>query len=219
MLSRRFKTIAVVTCATAGLIGPAPSSAQVVGVDAALHKGLPSTPQPYSGNVQPSVPAQPPVAPNSVPRTVLLPEGSEIEVAIVEQLSSGTNTDGDRFTIRLADPITLSDGTVIPAGYKGKGTVTHAEKRGFIGKAGELNVTFDYIRVGSDRIRLRANKSSTGKGSLGSAVALTVIFGPLGLLARGANIVIPSGQTITTYVDSDAHINVPIGAPPPDDED
>lgn len=166
-----------------------------------------------------TVPAPAP-APAAAPTSgkVVLTEGTEIEIKMSEKLSSGTSQTGDRFSFNLAEPIDLGGGVVIPAGYHGRGTVTNAQKRGFIGKAGELNVTFDYIRVGNDRIRVRATKGGQGKGSLGAAVALTVLFGPLGLLARGADIVIPEGQMLTAYVDDNATLNLPFLPPPPSDD-
>ena len=43
-------------------------------------------------------------------------EGTEFPIRFEDSLSSKTNTEGDRFTISLADDVKLSDGTVIPAG-------------------------------------------------------------------------------------------------------
>ncbi|MDB5439170.1 MAG: hypothetical protein JWM33_1597 [Caulobacteraceae bacterium] len=133
-----------------------------------------------------------------------------------DNLSSGKNSEGDKFSISLDDQIKLSDGTTIPAGYGGRGEVTAAKKKGMMGQAGELNVRLDYIRVGDDRIRLRASKGGEGKGAMGATIALTVLFGPLGLLKHGHDIEIKSGQTITAYVDQDASITTPLSPPPKD---
>lgn len=143
-----------------------------------------------------------------------VPEGTEVRVRTETALSSGTATDGERFNIVLEDPIDLPGGKSIPAGYKGVGTVVHAQKRGHMGKAGQLNIQLDYIRIGDQRLRLRASQGSEGKGSLGSTVALTVLFGPLGLLARGANIVVPAGKQITAYVDNDLELTMPLAPAP-----
>ena len=40
------------------------------------------------------------------------------------------------------------------------------------------------VKVGDERVRVRANKGKEGEGRIGSTVALTVLFGPLGLLKR-----------------------------------
>ena len=132
------------------------------------------------------------------------------------RLSSGKNTEGDKFSISLDDQVKLPDGTIIPAGYSGRGEVTDAKKKGMMGQAGELNVRLDYIRVGEGRIRLRASKGGEGKGAMGATIALTVLFGPLGLLKHGHDIEIKPGQTITAYVDQDAEIETPLPPPPVD---
>jgi hypothetical protein len=148
--------------------------------------------------------------------TVKIPEGAEVLIRFDDKLSSASNTEGDQFSISLDDDITLSDGTVIKSGYRGKGEVTAAQKKGYMGKAGELNVRLNYIRVGETRVRLRASKSGEGKGAMGATIALTVLFGPLGLLKRGHDIEIKQGQTITAYVDQDAEIETPVAPPPPE---
>jgi hypothetical protein len=147
--------------------------------------------------------------------TVRIPEGAEVSIRFDDKLSSASNTEGDQFSISLEDDIALSDGTVIKPGYRGKGEVTGAHKKGYMGKAGELNVRLNYIRIGDTRVRLRASKGSEGKGAMGATIALTVLFGPLGLLKRGHDIEIKEGQTITAFVDQDADIETPVAPPPP----
>lgn len=146
--------------------------------------------------------------------TIKVPEGTELIVRFDDKLSSGTNTEGDQFSISLDDDVKLSDGTVLQSGYRGKGEVTAAKKKGFMGQAGELNVRLIYIRIGDEKVRLRASKGGEGKGAMGATVALTVLFGPLGLLKRGHDIEIKPGQTITAYVDQDAEITSPVEPPP-----
>lgn len=145
---------------------------------------------------------------------VKLREGEELVIRFEDRLSSGSNTAGDQFSIALEEDMKLADGTVIRAGYRGRGEVTDAKKKGFMGQAGELNVRLNYIRVGDTRVRLRASKGGEGKGAMGATIALTVLFGPLGLLKRGHDIEIKPGQTLTAYVDQDAEIDLPLLPPP-----
>ncbi len=145
---------------------------------------------------------------------VHIPEGTDLSIRFDEQLSSKTNTEGDRFTITLASEVKLADGTVIPAGYRGVGEVTQAEKNGMLGKPGTLNVRFDYMKIGDLRVQLRGNKGKEGKGSVGSVVVLTILFGPLGLIAKGHNVIIKEGQEMTVFVDQDTDIESPIALPP-----
>jgi hypothetical protein len=105
--------------------------------------------------------------PSVVGQTVVLPEGTELKLQFDERLSSATNRQGDTFTISLIQPITLANGTVIPAGFKGRGEVTAAEKRGMMGRGGDLSVRLEYIRIGQTRVAVRASRSSEGAAALG----------------------------------------------------
>ena len=146
--------------------------------------------------------------------TIRVPEGTEMVIRLNDNLSSGTSTEGDQFSITLLEPVKLSDGTVLKPGYRGRGEVVKAKKKGFAGQAGELNIRINYLRVGDSRIRLRGNKGDEGKGALGATIALSVFFGPLGLLKHGHDIEIKAGQTLTAYVDTDADIDTPLTEPP-----
>lgn len=143
-----------------------------------------------------------------------VPEGTEMLIRFNDQLSSGSNSQGDQFSITLDEDVTLPDGTLIKRGYRGKGEVTDAKKKGYMGKAGEMNIRLNYLKVGDARIRLRANKGGEGQGAMGATIALTVLFGPLGLLKRGHDIEIKAGQTITAFVDEDTSVEIPLAPPP-----
>lgn len=145
---------------------------------------------------------------------VKIPEGTEVIVRFEDAISSATAKEGDRFTITNDDTIDLGAGHSLPAGYIGAGEVTHANKRKAMGKAGELNVRFEYIKVGDQKVRLRGTKAGEGDARVGTTVVLTVLFGPLGLLKKGKDIEIPKGQTIKAYVDNDVEVDWP-AAPPP----
>lgn len=144
--------------------------------------------------------------------TVKVPEGTEIVINVDDKLSSETNKEGDRFSISLADDIVLADGTKLPAGLKGAGEVTHAKKKGMMGKPGELNVRFDYLKAGDTKIKLRGQKGAEGDARYGTTITLTVLFGPLGLIKHGKDVEIKPGQRMTIYTDADATVDLP-GAP------
>jgi hypothetical protein len=70
-----------------------------------------------------------------------------------------------------------------------------------VGKAGELNVQLDYVLVGEQHVRIRAASGKEGDSKVGPAVALTVLFGPLGLLKRGKDVEMNPGTMFSGYVD------------------
>jgi hypothetical protein len=145
---------------------------------------------------------------------VKVPEGTEMLIRFNDSLSSGRNSEGDQFSITLDEDVKLPDGTVLKRGYRGKGEVTQAKRKGMMGQAGEMNVRLDYLKVGDTRIHLRANKGGEGEGAMGTTVVLTVLFGPLGLLKHGHDVEIKRGQTLTVYVDEDCSIDTPPSPPP-----
>jgi hypothetical protein len=161
-----------------------------------------------------AAPIPPAAQPTPAPTKIKLREGEELVIRFEDPLSSGSNTAGDQFSISLDEDMKLADGTVIRAGYRGRGEVTDAKKKGFMGQAGELNVRLNYLRLGDARVRLRASKGGEGKGAMGATIALTVLFGPLGLLKRGHDIEIKPGQTLTAFVDQDAELELPLPPPP-----
>jgi hypothetical protein len=61
----------------------------------------------------------------------------------------------------------------------------------------------EYLIVGDSRMRLRGSKGREGEGKVGTAVALTVLFGPIGLIKHGKNVEIKEGTPLTAYVDQD----------------
>lgn len=86
-------------------------------------------------------------------------------------------------------------------------TITEAEPKHRMGKAGKLNVNIDYLKLSSgEKVALRAVKetkggSNTGKMT-GAIVATSILFfpaAPLFLFVKGKDVVIPKGTEITAY--------------------
>jgi hypothetical protein len=143
------------------------------------------------------------------PARVHIPEGTEVPLLMVDQISSETNAEGDRFTLRVDGDVKVGGIVAIKSGTIAVGVVTNAHKRGFMGKAGELNINLDHLNVGDDRVKLRGSKGRTGDAKVGTTVALVVLFGPIGLLKRGHDIEIKPGTPITAYVDQSTDVLAP----------
>jgi hypothetical protein len=75
-----------------------------------------------------------------------------------------------------------------------------------LGKGGELNIRLDHLNAGSTKVRLRGSKGREGDSKVGTAVALTVLFGPVGLLKHGKNIEIADGTPFTAYIAEDVKL-------------
>jgi hypothetical protein len=165
---------------------PAPVSPVATGPD------KDSTPQPSAAN------------PTAEPTKLLLKEGTEVKLKFRDSLSSKTANEGDAVNLLLSEDLKVGDVAVAKAGAIAVGTISHAKKSGMLGRAGELNMRLEYLRVGDSKVRLRGSKGRQGEGKEGTTVALTVLFGPIGLIKHGKNVEIQEGTPLLAYVDQDA---------------
>ncbi len=162
-------------------------------------------------NPAPTTQAAPPapatstaLAPPAEPAAkMILKEGTDVKLKFAQDLSSKTANDDDPINLVLDEDLKVGDVTVCKAGAKAVGTITHAKKAGMLGKGGELNMRLEYLLVNDTRMRLRGTKGKEGEGKVGAAVALTVLFGPIGLIKHGKNVEVKQGTPLLAYVDQD----------------
>ncbi|HKV23272.1 MAG TPA: hypothetical protein VJN93_01655 [Candidatus Acidoferrum sp.] len=152
---------------------------------------------------EPQADASKAAAPAAAPEKLLLKEGTDVNLKFAQDLSSKTANDDDPVALVLDQDIKVGDVVVVRAGAKAVGTITHAKKAGMMGKAGELNMRLDYLITDDGRIRLRGTKGKEGEGKVGATVALTVLFGPIGLIKHGKNVEIKQGTPLLVYTDED----------------
>ena len=156
---------------------------------------------------QPEVKAAVPVATVAttatapVPEKLVLKEGADVNLKFSQDLSSKTAAEDDPVNLVLDQDLKIGDIVIAKAGAKAVGTITHAKKAGMMGKAGELNMRLQYLIVGDTRLKLRGTKGKEGQGKEGTAVALTVLFGPIGLIKHGKNVDIKEGTPLLAYTD------------------
>jgi glucose/arabinose dehydrogenase len=143
---------------------------------------------------------------SAAPQTVLLQEESDVPLTFDQDLSSKTATEGDPVQFVLAEDLKVGDVVVAKAGSIAVGEVAHAEKSGMMGKAGNLDIRLDYLKVGSTKVHLRGTKGNEGASGTGSAVALTVLFGPIGLIKHGHNVDIKKGTALKAYIADDVNL-------------
>ena len=150
--------------------------------------------------------ATPTPVPTEAPSKLLLKEGTDVKLKFAEDLSSKTATEGDPVNLVLDEDLKIGDVVVARAGAKAVGTVSNAKKAGMMGRAGELNMRLEYLKAGDLRVKLRGTKGKEGEGREGTAVALTVLFGPIGLIKHGKNVEVKAGTPLAAYVDQDITI-------------
>jgi hypothetical protein len=136
-------------------------------------------------------------------RGCLVREGDPLFLKFANALTSKTANLGDPVEFLLDDDLKVGDTVVVPKGAHALATVSDAKKAGMLGKPGELSVQLQYLVAADNRVHIRGTKGREGESKTGAAVALTVLFGPIGLIKHGKNVEIPAGTPLTAYVDQD----------------
>jgi hypothetical protein len=143
-------------------------------------------------------------------------EGTELPMQLEEPISSKSAKQGDRFTISLVDDVKLADGTILRAGYRGMGEVLDANDSGMLGKTGKLAVRVNYIRVGDQRIKLRASRDVQGAHNTGVQVGALLLLWPVLPFIKGKNTQLKKGTVFNAFVDEDVILPTPMPPPPAD---
>jgi hypothetical protein len=133
----------------------------------------------------------------------ILRDGDDVPLVFAQEISSKTANEGDPVEFILAEDLKVNGVVVAKSGSKAVGEVTNAKKAGMMGKAGELNVRLDYLKVGDTKVHLRGTKAKEGASGTNAAVALTVLFGPIGLIKHGKDIDIKQGTPLKAFVGDD----------------
>jgi len=149
-------------------------------------------------------PAEPAVS--SVPGAVRLAAGAQIEVELVDTLGSSTNKLGDRFKIRLVEPVSSQGQTVIAPGAMGEGEVIDVARAGMGGKQGKLIISARYLDLNGRRVRVRGMTFMTSGKSrvdLATGVLLIPYVGLTAGFIKGGEIEIPAGARATVRLAED----------------
>ena len=139
----------------------------------------------------------------SATRGCLIREGTEVPLKFASDLSSKTAVENDPVEFLLDDDVKVGQTIVVAKGAHARAIVSHAHRAGMMGKGGELNIQLQYLAVADNHVRLRGTKGREGDSKVGATVALTVLFGPIGLIKHGKEVQIPAGTPLTAYVEQD----------------
>ena len=144
-----------------------------------------------------------------------LEDGTPIKLRISRNLSSADAQVGETVDFEVLEDTKVGEVIVIPRGGIAWGTVTEAQPKRRLGRAGKLNVNIDSVRLtDGEKAALRAVKEVKGGGHTGAMtgamVATSVVFfpaAPLFLFMHGKDITIPKGTEITAYTNGDISLD------------
>jgi len=158
----------------------------------------------------------------SVPAQTLKPsigfgleDGTPIRMRISRTISSADAQVDEKVDFEILDDIKVGETIVIPRGGIAWGTITEAQPKRRMGRAGKLNVNIDAVRlIDGEKAALRAVKEVKGGGHTGAMtgaiVATSIVFfpaAPLFLFMHGKDITIPKGTEITAYINGDVTLD------------
>src|ERR1700679_718241 len=154
-----------------------------------------------------------------------LEDATPVRLKLNRTISSADAHVNDTVDFEVLEQVTVKGDIVIPRGGLAWGTVTEAEPKRRMARAGKLNVNIDSVRLASgEKIPLRAVKDVKGGGHVGAMtgamVATAIVFfpaAPLFLFMKGKDITIPQGTEITAYTTGDIPLDMArFGAAPPE---
>jgi hypothetical protein len=140
-----------------------------------------------------------------------LEDGTPIKLRITRTVSSEDAKVGDIIDFEVLEEVKSHDVVIVPRGGIAWATVTEAEAKRRMGRAGKLNINIDNLKlVDGEKVPLRAVKEVKGGSHVGAMtgaiVATSIVFfpaAPLFLLMKGKDITIPKGTEITAYINGD----------------
>lgn len=123
-----------------------------------------------------------------------LAAGTRLTVTLDQDVSTKTNSSGDRFAASLAEPVTVNGQTVLPSGTKAHGTIVQAQQAGHIKGGAILALTLDSITTSGQKYSIETTEfEDMGKGrgkrtaiGGGGGAAFGAIVGALAGGGKGA---------------------------------
>jgi hypothetical protein len=138
-------------------------------------------------------------------------DGTPIKLRLDRTISSADEKVGNVVDFDVLEEIKVNEVVVIPKGSLATGTVTDADHKKTMGRAGKLDVNIDYVRMANgEKAALKATEGGKAGGHTGAMtgaiVATSIVFfpaAPLFLFMHGKDLVIPKGTEITAYINGD----------------
>ena len=176
------------------------------------------SPAPSQQQAAPSGDQPPPTDPSNFvsAKGFVLEESTPVKLRINRTISSADCKEGDTVDFDVLQDVSVNGVLVIQRGALAYATVTEAQSKRRMGRAGKLDINIDYVKlVTGDKAALRAVKQVQGGshvvGMTAGIVATSLVFfpaAPFFLFMKGKDITIPKGTEITAYVNGDMKLDL-----------
>lgn len=130
----------------------------------------------------------------------LLPPGTPVRLTVLKEITSRTAHPGDRFKLRVDEPIFINGQAVVPVGTTAWGEIVSLEANGAAGKAGRLGAKLLWLEMADGKVPLNGEIKRKGGGN-GDGLAMAIVgFGIFGLLNAGDSARFKAGDLFTAFV-------------------
>jgi hypothetical protein len=172
---------------------------------------------PEQSSAQPAAPQQTADTSNfTSAKGFVLEDSTPVKLRLNRTISSSDSKTGDTVDFEVLQDISVNGTLVVPKGGLAYATVTEAQAKRRMGRAGKLDINIDYVKlVNGDKAALRAVKQVQGGshtvGMTAGIVATSLVFfpaAPFFLFMHGKDISIPKGTDITAYVNGDMKLDI-----------
>lgn len=157
----------------------------------------------------PTVPAWSQTAPVN---GVQVPGGTEIKLMVLKEVNSREVKVGDRFKLRVNEPVLVNGVVAIPVGALAWGEITNVAGTGAAGGKGRLSAKLLYVETPSGQLPISGTQGAEGKANTAGVVIGVLSFGLAGLLMKGGNALLKAGDILIGYVKPGASTK-PTGVP------
>ena len=148
------------------------------------------------------------------PVEVKVPDGTQIEVELKNNVSGQEVKVGDIVDLTVVRPVQVGGVTIIDKGASARARITVAKKAGHWGKAGKLEWTMQDVQaVDSNRLPARFTRRHTGDSKGGTVATATVVTAvlffpaaPLWGFKKGKPAVVPAGTRYTVFIHGDTAV-------------
>src|SRR5215467_10849553 len=147
---------------------------------------------------------------------IVLPEGTKVRVRLDQQLSSATAVEGQIVEMSATDAVLVGDTVVIPEGARVTGTITQAQEKRRLGRAGKLDFSIDRVKTADNQwipLRYTVTKKSGQSHAVSTGIltaGVAVVFwpaAPVFLLRKGNDITINRGTAFEVFTDANYALN------------
>lgn len=152
---------------------------------------------------------------------ITIPDGTKLRIRLDQTISSATADEGQTVELSVTEPVKIGETVAIPEGARVTGTITQAQEKRRMGRAGKLDFSIDRVRAADGEwvpLRYTLNKKTGDSNAVRTGVitaGVAAVFwpaAPVFLLMKGKDTTINKGVVFDVFTDQN-HV-LKAAAPP-----